>query len=55
MTATGAAGHSGEPAAGLVVGELAIGIDSATNLGMGGRVVEDKQTIAGVATLRAVQ
>ena len=55
LTDTGRAGHAGEPAAGLVVEELATEIDPATNLSMEDGTVEDKQTIAGDATLRAVR
>ena len=55
MTDTGTAGHGGDHAVRLVVGELSLEIDSVTNLSMEGRNVKDRQRRAGNATLRAVR
>ena len=55
LTATGRTGHSGGPAVRLVVEELSLEIDSATDLSMEGRIVKGNGRRAGSATLGAVQ
>ena len=55
LTATGIAGHAGDPAARLVVEGGGIETGSATNLSMEARTVEDSQRIASAATLGAAR
>ena len=55
LTATGGAGNSGDPAVRLVVEELSLEIDSATNLSMEGRIVKEKKRRAGSVILGAVR